>query len=479
MIIAAESQEFLQLTVRDLYKLLSNDRLNVCNEANLWHAMKRWHDHDPINRANHIGRLIKTIRLALCSHNVLEEISCDPLITNNEDCRRWIGGAYKLVYGFDNHISDSQMYELTAYKVWSPRIPSQVILAVGGWSGGSASGIIECYDQRADEWHEVSFPDPAGARAYHSCIIVNHSLFVAGGFTGQLPFNSVRTFDLKTKHWRDRASMNFRRCYLSMACCKGLIWALGGFDGTRRLNTAECYSHTDNHWTVVRSMTNRRSDAHAVTVDDQIYVVGGFDGADCLDTVERLHCGENNWTFAPSMSKKRSGVGAVFCQGSMQAFNFLTPLVVLMVIGVKKRLKDTTREPAVGKTCVTCLYPEIYVIGGFNGHTTVSTVDVYDCRSDRWESAASLSLHRSALYCCLLSDEEYINSEFVRMPRLFPAQKLKSMQERLTAAESAAAAAAAQNAVSSPTRTKVVKNSHLIQQQEVDDPELDEDSEVD
>lgn len=32
----------------------------------------------------------------------------------------------------------------------------QVILAVGGWSGPDASGVVEAYDHRADKWTDVT-----------------------------------------------------------------------------------------------------------------------------------------------------------------------------------------------------------------------------------------------------------------------------------------------------------------------------------
>lgn len=69
-------------------------------------------------------------------------------------------------------------------------------------------------------------------------------------------------------------------------------------------------------------------------------------------------------------------------------------------------------------------------MGGFNGHTTIPSVEIYDLRADRWESAPNLTIHRSAMYCCLLSDVENIE-DFVRMPRHFPAHKLKAIHRRL------------------------------------------------
>ena len=33
-----------------------------------------------------------------------------------------------------------------------PRIPHEMIVVVGGWSGGSPTNKIETYDTRADRW---------------------------------------------------------------------------------------------------------------------------------------------------------------------------------------------------------------------------------------------------------------------------------------------------------------------------------------
>lgn len=37
-----------------------------------------------------------------------------------------------------------------------PRIPHEVMFAIGGWSGGNSTNAIESYDSRADRWINVS-----------------------------------------------------------------------------------------------------------------------------------------------------------------------------------------------------------------------------------------------------------------------------------------------------------------------------------
>lgn len=45
-----------------------------------------------------------------------------------------------------------------------PRIPHEVIFAIGGWSEGVPQKLIETYDTRADRWNRVLTEDPAGPR---------------------------------------------------------------------------------------------------------------------------------------------------------------------------------------------------------------------------------------------------------------------------------------------------------------------------
>jgi len=142
----------------------------------------------------------------------LDQIRRDAAVVASDECRRWVGAAYKLAYGFDEHVSDSQMYELSAHHAWAPRMPPHVLLACGGWSSGAPCGVIESYDERADDWLQVGvrrararahlsssvprpqvpFDDPTGPRAYHGCVVLDDQLYTAGGFVGQAPFSSVR-----------------------------------------------------------------------------------------------------------------------------------------------------------------------------------------------------------------------------------------------------------------------------------------------
>lgn len=225
-----------------------------------------------------------------------------------------------------------------------PRLPHEVIFAIGGWSNGAPQNIIESYDTRADRWVIVHEEDPAGPRSYHGTAVIGTKLYCIGGFNGTDYFNTCSRFDASKKKWREIAPMHSRRCYVSVAALDGKIYALGGYDGLTRLNTGERYCPKTNQWTMIASMHYQRSDADACAMDGKIYITGGFNGQECLNTAEYYTPQTNSWTILPPMVNRRSGVSCVTLRGFL------------------------------------------YVVGGFNGITRMNSGEKFDPKSCVWTS---------------------------------------------------------------------------------------------
>lgn len=153
-----------------------------------------------------------------------------------------------------------------------PRVPHEVLFAIGGWSGGSPTNFIETYDTRADRWVKVEEVDPTGPRAYHGTAVVGFKIYVIGGFDGMDYFNSCRCFDAVNKTWKEIAPMHARRCYVSTAVLDELIYAMGGYDGHHRQNTAEKYDYKTNQWSLIAPMNMQRSDASACNLNGTITI---------------------------------------------------------------------------------------------------------------------------------------------------------------------------------------------------------------
>lgn len=197
---------------------------------------------------------------------------------------------------YDLDLMNSNAGELVTPPLALPRLPHEVIFAIGGWSEGLPQSHMETYDTRADRWVRISADDPAGPRAYHGTAVLGFKIYCIGGFDGVEYFNTCRCFDAVKKMWKEVAPMHCRRCYVSVAVCDNLIYALGGYDGTNRQNTAERYDPRTNQWTFIAPMSMQRSDASACCLNGKIYITGGFNGQECLATSEFYTPEVNAWT---------------------------------------------------------------------------------------------------------------------------------------------------------------------------------------
>jgi len=87
-----DHEEYLELDVEDVEKLLSRDDLGVENEEDVFHGMMKWIDHDMNRRQNHFSRLLKCVRLTLIAADFIKkniEPRCD------DECKKLLFQAYR------------------------------------------------------------------------------------------------------------------------------------------------------------------------------------------------------------------------------------------------------------------------------------------------------------------------------------------------------------------------------------------------
>jgi hypothetical protein len=61
-----------------------------------------------------------------------------------------------LMFLYDLQMFTREDEEIPIPKFARPRIPHEILFAIGGWSGGNPTNFIETYDTRADRWIKVS-----------------------------------------------------------------------------------------------------------------------------------------------------------------------------------------------------------------------------------------------------------------------------------------------------------------------------------
>ena len=75
-------------------------------------------------------------------------------IESNDSCREIVIETLKFLW--DLEVIDQKTEAMETPFLATPRIPNSILFAIGGWSVGSPTGLIEAYDTKADRWIQVS-----------------------------------------------------------------------------------------------------------------------------------------------------------------------------------------------------------------------------------------------------------------------------------------------------------------------------------
>ena len=131
---------------------------------------------------------------------------------------------------------------------------------------------------------------------------------------------------------------------------------------------------------------------------------GGSSATRCLSSCEVLTLATNQWAVGATMKETRRGCGAVlyhnkiFIIGGSNGVTSLTSVEVydptsnewiLNVNGIRNELNI----PRVGLGVTVCS-DKIYAVGGFDGRTFLKSVEVYDETTHQWRLNCP-NLHKS------------------------------------------------------------------------------------
>ncbi|RXN29310.1 kelch 10 [Labeo rohita] len=196
------SEEFLELSLEQLEEIIDKDELNVKQEEVVFEAVLHWIDYAPESRSKHIAMLLPKVRMGLMTSDYfINNVKSNALVMENEACAPLIINAMKALFEFDMDLDGPISLELI-HQLARPRLPSAILLAIGGWSSGSPTNMIEAYDANADRWVKVALEDER-PRAYHGTAVLDEFVYCVGGYDSVEYFNSVRKLDLITQTWHE------------------------------------------------------------------------------------------------------------------------------------------------------------------------------------------------------------------------------------------------------------------------------------
>lgn len=391
----------------------------------MWELVLRWIDFNFESRFEHLPKLMRGVRLGLLSNSVMEfsklyvitasiknvfipfqyfmeKVKKHLYVDNNPEVRPIVLETLRFLCDLETMPSSTK--EFLTPTLALPRLPNEIIFAIGGWSEGSPQTCIETYDSRADRWVVASnfLEDPSGPRSYHGTAVIGTKLYLIGGFNGHHYFNTCVRFDAVNKIWKEIAPMHQRRCYVSVAVANGIIYALGGYDGTSRQSTVERYCPKTNQWSMIAPMHFKRSDADACCINGKIYIVGGFNGQECLNTAECYDPEKNTWSLLPQMISRRSGVSCVAfrsCIYVIGGFNGLSRMNTGEKYDTTNGTWSAIRDMYSPRSNfgLAVIDDMLMAVGGFNGVVTISNCECYLPDSNEWFEMSNMSLIRSAL----------------------------------------------------------------------------------
>ena len=183
-----------------------------------------------------------------------------------------------------------------------------------------AGGCIESLDQVCDRIDEVLLVPPYAVktlsrmpepRQSHGMEIFDDSLLILGGSaTGYCDGNlsSVVLYDIEKQERKQLASLPYEVSHMATVRWGDNIVVIGGQDKDgNKLNTVIMYNVKAQQSHMLPPMRCKRWECTAVVVGNNIVVLGGYDGLGSdLKSVECFNFERYNWEDLPEMSTERS-----------------------------------------------------------------------------------------------------------------------------------------------------------------------------
>uniref|UniRef100_A0A1A9VXN3 BTB domain-containing protein n=1 Tax=Glossina austeni TaxID=7395 RepID=A0A1A9VXN3_GLOAU len=393
--------EFSSLTHEQVISLISNDRISVSSEEEVYECVINWIRYDRTPREQYTADLMKHVRLPfLAKEYITQKVYKEPLLEGDIICKNLIIEA--LTY----HLLPSEINTVRPI----PRKPVEwpkISLVIGG-QPSKAIRSVECYDLREEKWYQAA--EMPNRRCRAGLAVLGDKVYAVGGFNGSLRVRTVDVYDPATDQWSTSNSMEARRSTLGVAVLNGCIYAVGGFDGTTGLSSAEMFDPKNEVWRFIASMSTRRSSVGVGVVNGLLYAVGGYDGytRQCLSSVERYNPEADTWYAVADMSARRSGAGVGVLNNILYAVGGHDGPMVRKSVEAYDPESNQWHSVADMSFCrrnagVVAHDGLLYVVGGDDGDSNLSSVEVYSPETDSWRIlAAAMIIGRSYAGVCMI-----------------------------------------------------------------------------
>lgn len=274
-------EEFLELAIQEMEKIVSDSNLNVRGEEQVYESVMAWVKHDLEKRKAYLGDLLLCVRMPLMSATYLSrEVKKEPLVMESFE------GRGLLIEAMDYHLQKHYMRNTSSSQKTLNTTPRrcpglECLFALGGsgppvFEDDPYLDLCECFDSEKNEWRQVA---PMSVRRSGLRVAsVGGYLFAIGGFSASdtKALALVDRYDPMTDSWRLVASMNCARRSFAVAALNGYLYAMGGINGGAYYDSVEKYCPRSNKWVFVQPMSVERRAVCATALDNYVYAAGEY-----------------------------------------------------------------------------------------------------------------------------------------------------------------------------------------------------------
>uniref|UniRef100_A0A1A9W9R2 BACK domain-containing protein n=1 Tax=Glossina brevipalpis TaxID=37001 RepID=A0A1A9W9R2_9MUSC len=341
-------------------------------------AIIKWINADLKARESYLAKLINYVRLPYVSKKYLiDRILTEDIIKNDSSWKKFLMEASKYQLSEKNH-DETQSQRINKRKV----MRCNVLLA-----GGDGNHCMVYNTLTQEQLHIAPMNE---IRCYNGVVRLNDIVYSMGGLDKEaLVLQTAESYDLLTNKWTHIPSMHHGRAGFGICTLNDLIYVCGGYCGN---NSVECYNPVTSKWTYAANLT-AACEVRAAVLGNCIYCVisGTF--------IERFDPREGKWHELPRVELLNSCgfFDVVACGGYLYRIGGFSDeeecsLFNVNRFNVRNNLWETIAPMNFRRRehSAVEIDGDIYVFGGSNESGSVTSVECYNTRFNKWSLVNSI-----------------------------------------------------------------------------------------
>ena len=413
-VVVAKSSDFQSLELKKVKELLSDDKINVPHEEDVYEAMIRWVKHEVESRERFLPELLKCLRLfSMSKYSLRQILEVEELVKRNPSCMAIV------VSGLDYSLFPDQFQGTSLTPRLSLEGYEAVVVLTGGLNGmNKTSNDTHCFLLSTKKW--LSLPTMPNSCNSLDAAVCGGFLHVVSweGSSGRYSSRKwyVQSFNPKQKKWNlsdEYAGINGKDFVVTSL--NELLYVTGGEDSWCQTRV---YNPVLADFKEVAPMKTGRAAHCAVVLQKHIYVIGGHNGTTCHNSVECYNPSTDQWKAIPSMSKARRFAAAATAHGKIVVVGGYSDIASLNTEVSCEMFNPSTNEwslvasPAFPRAAcgIVSMGDIIYLFGGRNEEYVLRTVMHFDVQSNEWREVAVMPNS----YPC-----SHIRASLLKLPRKY------------------------------------------------------------